>query len=90
LTHCTSLLQGAEILSEVLGHKVTHKSLPPDEYKATLLNVGLPPPLVDLIILINGKITNGEDGNNYDSEKAIKGKRYIKDWFEENKAVYQP
>jgi festuclavine dehydrogenase len=83
------LRQAAGILSQVLDRPIKHKALPPDAYRAKLIErFGVPPLLASVMVGLNGQIAAGEDSKRYHSEKVILGKRFISDWFEENKAAF--
>jgi hypothetical protein len=83
------LHQAAGILSQVLGRPIKHKALPPDAYRAKLIErFSIPPLLANVMVGLNGQIAAGEDSRRYHFEKAIIGKRFISDWFEENKAAF--
>ncbi|MCX4162809.1 MULTISPECIES: SDR family oxidoreductase [Paraburkholderia] len=55
-----SMFEFAEELSRQAGRPIVYKDLPPAEYEATLLGLGLPRMIVDVIVDADIKSSNGE------------------------------
>ena len=58
--HAFSMVEFAEELSRQAGRPIVYKNLPPAEYEATLLGLGLPRMIVDVIVDADIKSSNGE------------------------------
>ncbi|MEQ5843909.1 SDR family oxidoreductase [Paraburkholderia acidicola] len=58
--HAFSMAEFAEELSRQAGRPIVYKDLPPAEYEATLLGLGLPRMIVDVIVDADIKSSNGE------------------------------
>ncbi|PCE23774.1 NAD(P)-dependent oxidoreductase [Paraburkholderia acidicola] len=58
--HAFSMAEFAEELSKQAGRPIVYKDLPPAEYEATLLGLGLPRMIVDVIVDADIKSSNGE------------------------------
>lgn len=50
--------------------------------------MGVPLPLAKVIVGVELAIAAGQDSKHYNSPKVVVGKRNIRDFFEENKAMF--
>jgi len=82
--------QVASILSEVLGRKITHNKLPGAQYKAILTGVGLPEQYAAFLVALEEEIAVGSEEKLIaeESDKIVKGKITIREFFEKNKAIW--
>ncbi|KAF8651583.1 hypothetical protein AX16_004699 [Volvariella volvacea WC 439] len=79
----------ASLLSDVLGRKIVHKRQTYEEHVAFYMSVGVPKDYAEVLAYVEGLIAQGLEEAVTKSERICVGKRHLKDWFEENKAVWK-
>ena len=81
--------QAAALLSKVLGRKITHKRVSPDEYTASFERaVGLPHDYASMLTSIALQIASGEEEALFTDKKSIIGETTLEEYFEANKELW--
>ncbi|KAF8646740.1 hypothetical protein AX16_007081 [Volvariella volvacea WC 439] len=80
----------ASIFSEVLGRKIVHKRATHEERVAFYISSGLTPEYSGVLSYVETLIAQGVEEAVVKSERKYVGKRYLKEWVEENKALWAP
>ncbi|KAF8646466.1 hypothetical protein AX16_007203 [Volvariella volvacea WC 439] len=81
--------EAAEILSEVIGRKITHKHNSEEEaLKFWMGEDDAAEELARAILWMEGLIANGTEASHVNAERKYIGKKKLRDWFEENKAAF--
>ena len=80
----------AELLSEILGRKITHRRISADEYKETFLEEGLEQEYAVYLVNIELEAARGveEDVFKVDEDKKFIGKLTLRKYFEFNKDLW--
>lgn len=78
----------AELLSNALGRKISHKKATPEERTKFLLGVGLDEELVKKLVEFEHRAAGGHDERLAQVENKYVGKRRYGDWLGENKAAW--
>ena len=83
-------LQIAIILSEVVGRKITHEKLSGEQRKAILTGAGLPEQYANFLVALEEDAATGSEERMVaeESDKIVKGKMTIREFFEKNKAIW--
>ena len=83
-------VQVAELLTEILGRKITYRRLSIDEYKETFLGLGLEPEYADDLITVELEVARGveEDIFNADEDKKFIGKHTLREYLEANRDIW--
>ncbi|KAK7059705.1 NAD(P)-binding protein [Favolaschia claudopus] len=80
--------QIADMLTEVLGRKITHRRLDEAELKQVMLGRGMPEEYAQMMVAIDGYVAGGGEGKQFERANVV-GKRKIRDFFEANKDVWR-
>ncbi|KAF8646738.1 hypothetical protein AX16_007079 [Volvariella volvacea WC 439] len=80
----------ANLASEVLGRKIVHNRQTHDEHVAFYTAAGYPKEYSEVLSTAEAYIAQAAEEAVVKSERKYVGKRHLKDWFEENKAVWVP
>lgn len=85
-----TFIQIAELFSEVLGRKITHKKLSVAEFEQTFVTFGVSLEHSRLLASMEEAVSNGiEEGLfNSPAEKKYIGKHKLSDYIRENKALW--
>nr|GAT54836.1 predicted protein [Mycena chlorophos] len=77
----------AQMLTEVVGHKITHKSVSKEEMKRMFVDRGMPEEYAEMMTGLDGYIAQGGEEKMY-ARATVVGKRTLKEFFVANKAVW--
>ncbi|KAF8651582.1 hypothetical protein AX16_004698 [Volvariella volvacea WC 439] len=80
----------ANIASEVLGRKIEHKRHTHDQHVAFYIASGLSKEHAEVLASAEATIALGVEEAAAKSGRIYVGKRHLKDWFEKNKALWEP
>ncbi|KAF8646743.1 hypothetical protein AX16_007084 [Volvariella volvacea WC 439] len=80
----------ANLASEVLGRKIVHKRQTQEEHVAWYVGRGLTEEFATALSSVEGLIAQGVEEAASRFERKYVGKRHLRDWFEENKALWVP
>ncbi|KAF8646739.1 hypothetical protein AX16_007080 [Volvariella volvacea WC 439] len=78
----------AALVSEVLGRKIVHTGQTDEECVAFHTALGLTRGFAEFLSFAQGLISQGAEVEAAKSERTNIGKRHLKDWLEENKALW--
>ena len=93
ISHAISILtfnQIAELFTEVLGRKITHKKLSVAEFEQTFVTFGVSPEHSKLLASMEDAVSNGVEEGLFNSpaEKKYIGRHKLSDYIRENKALW--
>ena len=79
-----------ELLTEILGRKITYRRLSIDEYKEIFLGWGLEPEYADDLVTVELEAARGveEDIFNVNEDKKIVGKHTLREYVESNRDIW--
>ncbi|CAA7268334.1 unnamed protein product [Cyclocybe aegerita] len=80
--------QAIEILSEVIGRKITHTHITNEQQQGFLRSVGMSPEYATMLNGMGGAIANGAEEKLVGTSKTITGTHKLRDYFEVNKALW--
>jgi len=80
----------AELLTEILGRKITYKRLSRDEYKEIFLEEGFEPEYAEDLVTVELEAARGveEDIFNADEDKKFVGKHTLREYLETNRDLW--
>ncbi|KAF7318256.1 NAD(P)-bd-dom domain-containing protein [Mycena chlorophos] len=77
----------AQMLTEVVGRKITHKIVSKEEMKQVFVDRGMPEEYAEMMTGLDGYIAQGGEEKMY-ARATVVGKRTLKEFFVANKAVW--
>ncbi|KAF8805895.1 NAD(P)-binding protein [Phlegmacium glaucopus] len=82
--------QVAELLTEILGRKITYRRISVDELKKAYIGFGLDAEYAEYLVDFEAAIAKGdeEDAFNADENKRVVGKHTLREYFEANKDTW--
>ncbi|KJA18757.1 hypothetical protein HYPSUDRAFT_69673 [Hypholoma sublateritium FD-334 SS-4] len=83
-----SMDEAAEILSNVLGRKITHEDLSPEEYTQRLKNIGMEAKYAEMLAFIQSKYANGSEEAAAKLPGIFVGTHSLVDYFQANKDLW--
>ncbi|KAF8799696.1 NAD(P)-binding protein [Phlegmacium glaucopus] len=85
-----SYVQAAELLTEILGRKITYRRISVDDVKNAYIGFGLDAEYADYLVDLESAIAKGkeEDAFNADESKKVVGKHTLREYFEANKDTW--
>lgn len=79
-----------EILSEVVGQKITHKRISSAGAKEFYMSFGLPEDYALMLMGMTDRIASGEEEAYFRKDVKIVGKSHLRDFFQANRHVWIP
>ncbi|TFK69399.1 NAD(P)-binding protein [Pluteus cervinus] len=80
--------QVAEVFSEVLGRKITHRKVTVAELVEIQKGYGIPNDIANMLANLDGSIAQGSEEKHLGVENKYIGKVHLSDWVEERKALW--
>ncbi|KAF4616948.1 hypothetical protein D9613_008545 [Agrocybe pediades] len=82
--------EAAEILSSVIGRKITHKKNTPQEQKEKYQSIGVPPELARILTFLEGLVKEGKEAAFVDepAERKYVGKQTLEQYFRANRDLW--
>ncbi|KAF8646741.1 hypothetical protein AX16_007082 [Volvariella volvacea WC 439] len=77
-----------EILSEVVGRKITHRHTTGEESVEYWVQNKVPEDIAKYLVVIEGLVANGTEASHVNAERKYVGKKKLRDYFEENKDIF--
>ena len=79
-----------ELLTEILGRKITYRRLSTNEYKKIFLGEGFEPEYADDFVTVELEAARGveEDIFNVDEDKKFVGKHTLREYLESNRNIW--
>jgi hypothetical protein len=83
-------VQVAELMTEILGRKITYRRLSIDEYKEIFVGWGLEPEYADDLVTVELEVARGveEDIFNVAEDKKFVGKHTLREYLEANRDIW--
>ena len=80
----------AELLTEIVGRKITYRRLSSDEYKEIFVGLGVEPEYADDLVTVELEAARGaeEDIFNADEDKKFVGKHTLREYLEANRDIW--
>lgn len=75
-------------MSTVLGRKITHKELSPDEYLKALTNFGMEEKYAEMLVFIQSKYADGSEEAVTKLPGTFVGTHSLVDYFQANKDLW--
>ncbi|KAL0956781.1 hypothetical protein HGRIS_002901 [Hohenbuehelia grisea] len=98
IVHRDQLVGGPELLTfddlaatftEVLGRKITHKRLSPEENTQHLIKQGLPEQVAKFLAYGEITVANGDEEKRFQVENKFTGRQTLKEFIQANRQVWQ-
>jgi hypothetical protein len=80
----------AELLSEILGRKITHRRLSVDEYKKIILGEGFEADYAEYLVNLESEAARGVEEKifNVEEDKKFVGKHTLREYLESNRDIW--
>ncbi|CAA7268327.1 unnamed protein product [Cyclocybe aegerita] len=80
--------RATEILSEIIGHKITHVHITNEQEQGFFRSIGMWPEYVAMLNGMEAVIAHGAEEKLVGTSKTITGTHKLRDYFEANKALW--